>query len=117
MIFTFLSTSSCSTLVSKIDPLVHLLEQIMTFHNFQVLDLSHLPHYLRTESGPVLPSETYVDLKEKLLDEAGFEYFQKLMSHYHGNITRVAEHAGLNRRHLHRLLQKLGLDPSLYRHT
>ncbi len=100
----------------NIRELVHLLEQLMTFHNLQVLGLSHLPHYLHNESVPVLPSETYVTLKEKLLDDAGFEYFQKLMSHYHGNITRMAEHAGLNRRHLHRLLLKLGLDPSLYRH-
>lgn len=101
----------------NIRELVHLLEQIMTFHDTQVLDVAHLPDYLHTEAEPNLPSGTYGDLKEKLLDEAGLKYFQKLMSYYNGNITRVAEHAGLNRRHLHRLLQKLDLDPSLYRHV
>ena len=95
--------------------LVHLLEQVMTFHSPRVLGVSHLPLYLQSKSVSVLPLGTYADLKEKLIDEAGQEYFQKLMCHYHGNITRVAEHAGLNRRHLHRLLQKLSLDPTLYR--
>ena len=99
----------------NIRELVHLLEQIMTFHNPQALDVAHLPDYLSADADPQLPAETYADLKEKLLDEAGQKYFQKLMSSYHGNITRVAEHAGLNRRHLHRLLQKLQLDPSRYR--
>lgn len=101
----------------NIRELVHLLEQIMTFHDTQAIDVAHLPHYLQAEAESALPSGTYADLKEKLLDEAGFEYFQRLMSDYRGNITRVAEHAGLNRRHLHRLLQKLDLDPALYRRS
>ncbi|MBE0575524.1 MAG: sigma-54-dependent Fis family transcriptional regulator [Desulfuromonadales bacterium] len=97
--------------------LVHLLEQVMTFHNPRDLDVSHLPLHLHTETVSSLPLGTYADLKEELLDEAGFEYFQKLMIYYHGNVSRVAEHAGLNRRHLHRLFQKLDFDPSLYRRT
>lgn len=99
----------------NIRELVHLLEQVMTFHNQETLDVKHLPPHLRSESGPDVPLERYADLKESVLDELGFEYFQKLMCHYQGNISRVAEHAGLNRRHLHRLLQKLELDPSHYR--
>lgn len=99
----------------NIRELVHLLEQVMTFHQLQILDVSHLPRHLRVEASPLLPKGSYADLKELVLDEAGLGYFQQLMNHYHGNITRVAEHAGLNRRHLHRLLQKLNLDPSRYR--
>ncbi len=101
----------------NIRELVHLLEQIMTFHDPQILDLPHLPGYLRAAAEPALPAGAYADLKERLLDEAGREYFQKLMNYYQGNVTRVAEHAGLNRRHLHRLLLKLGLDPVRYRHS
>ncbi len=99
----------------NIRELVHFLEQIMTFHDLRVLDLSHLPEYLMAVADLVIPSETYADLKEKVLDDVGLKYFQKLMNYYHGNVSRVAEHAGLNRRHLHRLLQKLELDSSLYR--
>jgi DNA-binding NtrC family response regulator len=89
----------------------------MTFHNPECLDLVHLPHHLRSTSVHVLPCESYAGLKEKILDEAGTAYFLKLLSHYRGNVTRVADHAGLNRRHLSRLLQNLRLDPSLFRHT
>jgi len=106
----------CYAWPGNIRELVHLLEQIMTLHNPTQIDLLHLPRYLRVEQDSIIPAETYVDLKEKMLDDAGLKYFRKLMIHYQGNITRVAEHAGLNRRHLHRLLQKLELDPSLYRH-
>jgi DNA-binding NtrC family response regulator len=101
----------------NIRELVHLLEQIMTFHNPEKLDSVHLPHHLCSASTPSLPPESYPDLKQKLLEEAGIEYFRKLLSYYRGNVTRVADHAGLNRRHLSRLLQNLGLDPSLFRNN
>jgi transcriptional regulator with PAS, ATPase and Fis domain len=101
----------------NIRELVHLLEQIMTFHKQETLDVKLLPSHVRTGSAPNLPPGNYADLKESVLEEAGLEYFQKLMQYYQGNITRVAEHADLNRRHLHRLLQKLELDPSHYRNN
>lgn len=101
----------------NIRELVHLLEQVMTFHNLEILDVNLLPPYLRAESAPDLPQENYADLKESVLEDVGLGYFRKLMQYYQGNITRVAEHAGLNRRHLHRLLQKLNLDPSQYRNN
>lgn len=96
--------------------LLHVLEQVMTFHHVHVLEPAHLPPALR--AFPVLssPNETYAELKEHLLDEAGAVYFQKLMHLYHGNITKIATHAGLNRRHLHRLLQKLAIDATHFRH-
>lgn len=100
----------------NIRELVHLLEQIMTFHQPRTLDVAHLPrHWLVAEGDSTPPQESYAALKEQVLDAAGLAYFQALMNHYHGNISRVAEHAGLNRRHLHRLLQKLELDPARYR--
>ncbi|MEJ2699786.1 MAG: sigma-54 dependent transcriptional regulator, partial [Desulfuromonadales bacterium] len=99
----------------NIRELIHLLEQIMTFHNPNILEVSFLPSHIRSESRPFLPAETYSGLKEKLIEEAGEDYFRQLLTHYRGNITRVASHAGLNRRHMHRLLNKLGLDPSRFR--
>lgn len=101
----------------NIRELVHLLEQVMTFHNLEKLDVVHLPHHLQSAALPALPPETYADLKEQLLAEGGLQYFQKLLRHYRGNVTRVAAHAGLNRRHLARLLQKLDLDPALFRNN
>jgi DNA-binding NtrC family response regulator len=101
----------------NIRELVHLLEQIMTFHNPKTLDVGHLPQRFRGQALPALPPESYAELKEQLLDTAGLAYFQKLLAHYRGNVTRVAEHAGLNRRHLSRLLQNLGLDAARFRNS
>jgi len=100
----------------NIRELIHLLEQVMTFHQQETIAVAQLQPYLQRAALPALPPETYADLKEKLLAEEGLDYFQKLLRHYHGNATRVAAHAGLNRRHLTRLLQKLHLDPALFRH-
>lgn len=97
--------------------LSHLLEQVMTFHDCEFLDVGHLPPHVRSICPEGLPGGSYAELKEKVLDEAGGAYFRKLLNHYHGNVTRVAQHAGLNRRHLTRLLQSLGLDPSSYRNS
>ena len=101
----------------NIRELIHLLERVMTFHNPEVLQVGHFPSELRPGTQPELPPGSYNDLKEQLIEEAGGTYFEKLLRHYHGNIARVAEHAGLNRRHLYRLLEKLGLDPSVHRQS
>jgi len=99
----------------NIRELVHLLEQVMTFHNPEIIDVGHLPPHFHNQSSPALPAETYAELKDRLLETAGCEYFRKLLAHYQGNVTRVALHAGLNRRHLSRLLQNLEIDPALFR--
>ncbi len=97
--------------------LIHLLERVMTFHDPEVLNANHLSSLLRFCAHSELPSCSYNDLKEQVLEAAGGAYFEKLLHHYHGNIARVAEHAGLNRRHLYRLLEKLGLDPGIHRQS
>jgi DNA-binding NtrC family response regulator len=105
----------CYSWPGNVRELAHLLEQILTFHNPEFLDVVHLPGYLKAVDVEALPSGSYADLKEQTLERVGRRYFAALMDHYRGNITRVAEHAGINRRHLHRLLQKWGLDPAASR--
>jgi len=94
--------------------LVNLLEQVMTFHNPEILDVKHLPASLQVFTA-TLPSQTFSELKEQVLEEAGRTYFQSLMIHFHGNVTKVADYAGINRRHIHRLLHIWGIDPSSFR--
>ena len=96
--------------------LVNFLEQIMTFHNPEILDVKHLPTSLQVFST-TLPSQTFSELKEQVLEEAGRTYFQSLMNHFHGNITKVADFAGVNRRHIHRLLHTWGINPSTFRNN
>jgi len=44
-------------------------------------------------------------------------YLSKLLSRFSGNITDVAEAAGLDRRSVHRLIEELDLDPEEFRGT
>lgn len=96
--------------------LVNLLEQVMTFHNPEILDVKHLPNSLQTLTT-ALPSQTFSELKEQVLGELGRSYFQSLLNHFHGNVTKVADYAGINRRHIHRLLQLWGINPSSFRNN
>jgi DNA-binding NtrC family response regulator len=100
----------------NIRELVNLLEQVMTFHNPEILEVRHLPGILQALTT-TLPSQTFSELKEQVLEEAGRTYFHSLMNHFHGNITKVADYAGINRRHIHRLLHTWGIDPSTFRNN
>lgn len=96
--------------------LVNLLEQVMTFHNPEILDAKHLPNSLQTLTH-ALPSQTFSELKEQVLAEVGQNYFQSLLNHFQGNVTKVADYAGINRRHIHRLLHAWGINPSSFRNS
>jgi len=100
----------------NIRELVNLLEQVMTFHNPEILDVKHLPGSMNTP-GTALPTQTFSELKEQVFEEAGRNYFQSLLNHFQGNITKVADYAGINRRHIHRLLHVWGIDPSSFRNN
>lgn len=43
------------------------------------------------------------------------QYFVALLKRYEGRLTRVAEHAGVDRRTLYRKFSELAIDPSIYR--
>lgn len=96
--------------------LVNLLEQVMTFHNPEILDVKHLPNNVQTLTT-ALPSQTFSELKEQVIEEAGRTYFQSLLNHFQGNVTKVADYAGINRRHIHRLLLVWGINPSSFRNN
>lgn len=97
--------------------LVNLLEQVMTFHTSATLSVEHLPPYVQSTVIPSLPALNYHEFKDQLLADAGSHYFRSLLMHFQGNVTQVADYAGINRRHIHRLLQLWNLDPSQYRST
>lgn len=96
--------------------LVNLLEQVMTFHHTDILDVKHLPNSLQTLTTS-LPSQTFSELKDQVLEEVGRSYFQSLLNHFQGNVTKVADYAGINRRHIHRLLHGWGINPSSFRNS
>ncbi|GAB4259248.1 sigma-54-dependent transcriptional regulator [Deferrisoma sp.] len=96
--------------------LVNTLEQALVFHDVEVLGAEQVT---LPGAGPASESEppglTYAEVKARAVDEVSRRYLEALLTKYGGNVSKVARHAGLNRRHVHRLLQDLSLDPSRYR--
>ncbi len=75
----------------------------------QVSDLG----YEGVESFEDAPS--YHAAKETVIRQFQLRYFAHLLRVTNGNVTAAAEKAGVQRAALHRLLDKLGLDPEQFR--
>ena len=59
--------------------------------------------------GPALAAMPYREVVEQAQDRVSREYLVALLTEFHGNVTRSAARAGLERESLHRLLKKHGL--------
>jgi DNA-binding NtrC family response regulator len=59
--------------------------------------------------GPVLASMPYREVVEQAQDKVSREYLVALLTEFHGNVTKAAARAGVERESLHRLLKKHGL--------
>ena len=59
--------------------------------------------------GPALAAMPYREVVEQAQDRVSREYLVALLTEFHGNVTRAAARAGLERESLHRLLKKHGL--------
>ena len=55
------------------------------------------------------------EAKERAIEEIEKTYLLSLLKKCHGNVTQMAEKSKMTRRNLHRLLNKHGLNPSLWR--
>jgi two-component system response regulator AtoC len=58
---------------------------------------------------PVLASMPYRKVVEQAQDKVSREYLVALLTEFHGNVTKAAARAGVERESLHRLLKKHGL--------
>lgn len=54
--------------------------------------------------------DSYDNAKSKLLDQFQVEYFSQLMTEEDGNISRVAQRAGVDRKTVYRILSAVGLS-------
>jgi DNA-binding NtrC family response regulator len=54
-------------------------------------------------------------VKETVIRQFQLRYFTHLLRVTNGNVTAAAERAGVQRAALHRLLDRLGLDPEQFR--
>ena len=52
----------------------------------------------------------FKEAKERLIEDFEKRYIIEILKRFHGNISRAAEHCGIDRRSLHRLLVKYHID-------
>ncbi len=79
-----------------------------------VLEAHHLPDTLRAHVDATRAG-TYRAARERGADLAGRTYLVALLERLHGNVTRAAAEAGMERESLHRALRAHGIDPARYR--
>ena len=58
----------------------------------------------------------FKEAKEAIIEEFEKAYVKHLLDAHNGNISRAAQHSGIDRRSLHRLLAKHGIDASVFNH-
>ncbi len=79
-----------------------------------VVRLEDLPAEVSGAPGAAVPGQLLADLTYKeamdlARDHATYAYLTAIMERFEGHVTRAAEHAGLERGSLHRLLKRHGL--------
>lgn len=93
------------------------IERAVTLSKESKITLADLsPNVLNNQTAPAFYDGTsLIDLKHKAIEEIEKKYLLVLMEKYKGNITRVAEEAGLTRRHIHRMINIYKIDPDIWR--
>ena len=93
------------------------IERAVTLAKDNKITLADLsPNVLSNQKAPTFYDGTsLIDLKHKAIEEIEKKYLLVLMEKYKGNITRVAEEAGLTRRHIHRMINIYKIDPDIWR--
>jgi DNA-binding NtrC family response regulator len=93
------------------------IERAVTLAKDSKITLADLsPHFLDNHtSQTTYDGKSLADLKHKAIEEIEKKYLLILMEKYKGNITRVAEEAGLTRRHIHRMINNYKINPNIWR--
>jgi DNA-binding NtrC family response regulator len=86
-----------------------LIQQLIALATKPVIKVEDLPEKYRPSSKKVfVNADTELDFKEaksRIIDEFEKNYIEKLLKKYKGNITKVADAAGLNRKTIYRLME------------
>ena len=88
-------------------------EEIM-MHDLPPAILKSEPTQFNYQPLTALP---LAEAKNRAVEEVEKTYLLKLLKEYNGNVTKISEKAQMTRRNLHRLLNRHGLDPALWRHA
>ena len=95
------------------------IERAVALARHEIISLEDLPEQFQTRkpSKITYSNITLVEAKQQAIDSVELTYLLNLLEKYHGNVTKIAEEAGMTRRNLHRLLSRHGLDASSWRES
>lgn len=97
--------------------LENIIERAVTLAKSNKISFEDLPPYFSNNQPSLTSFEgtTLTYLKHKAIEEIEKKFLLYLMQKYKGNITRIAEEAGLTRRHIHRMINTYKIDPNNWR--
>lgn len=99
--------------------LENVVERAVTLTKSEYIQLDDLPDYLShfqpLDSSGVDLNATLPEVKQKFMSEIELKYLVSLLEKHHGNVTKVAEEAGMTRRNIHRLLKNHRIDADHWR--
>jgi DNA-binding NtrC family response regulator len=98
--------------------LENIVERAVTLSKGTIITEAELPNQLFSpESSPGSFDEIkFNDAKQMAINDVEKKYLLHLLEKHKGNITRMAEDAGMTRRNMHRLLNNHNLDTDQWRH-
>ncbi len=102
----------------NIRELEHVLERAVILASGEAVQPADLPQQIRSAEAGFQTPQTFLlslpfkEAKERLIEDFERRYIEDILQKYHGNVSRAAEHSGIDRRSLHRLLAKHHLHAS-----
>ena len=113
------SLFECYAWPGNVRELENIIERAITLARGSKITLNDLPPHLmsgNTQQGQsTFGKLSLVEAKQKAIDEVERKYLLALLSQHNGNVTKIAEEAGMTRRNLHRLLNRHRLDANAWR--
>ncbi|MBI2503144.1 MAG: sigma-54-dependent Fis family transcriptional regulator [Candidatus Latescibacteria bacterium] len=102
----------------NIRELEHVLERAVILASGETVQPEDLPPQIRPTENNFQTPQTFLlnlpfkEAKDQLIEDFERRYIEDVLQKYHGNVSRAAEHSGIDRRSLHRLLAKYHLHAS-----
>jgi DNA-binding NtrC family response regulator len=97
--------------------LENIIERAVTLAKTKKITLEDLPPNFNSKqySNLAFGNIKFAELKHKVVEDIEKKYLLFLLEKHKGNITHMAEEAGLTRRHIHRMMNVYNIDPNQWR--
>lgn len=101
----------------NIRELENVVERAVTLSKGNKITIAELPTYLFTETAAAISFDKvkFTDAKQIAVEEVEKKYLLHLLQKHNGNITKMAEDAGMTRRNIHRMLNNHNINTNDWR--